>query len=57
MDECVSVKTIDSSWYSDSRMVGTVDVVCSILVLVHDFFLAQTPRFDLDLVKFKVQEE
>lgn len=53
VDECVSVsvKMTDSSWYSNSRMAGTVDIVCSILVPAHDFFLAQAPKFDLHLEK------
>ena len=51
VDVSVSVKMSDSSWYSNSRMAGTVDVVCSILVLARGFFLGQAPRFDLDLVK------
>lgn len=52
----VSVKMSDSSWYSNLRMAGTADVVCSIPALVHGFFLVQVPKFDLDLVQCKVQE-
>ena len=55
MDECVSVKMSDWSWCSNSRMAGTMGVVCSILALVHNFFLGQAPKFDLDLVKCKVR--
>lgn len=54
MDVSVSVKTTDSSCYSNWRMAGTVDVVCSILVPAHGFSLAQAPKFDLDLEKAKV---
>ena len=45
----------DSSWCSNSRMAGTVDVVCSIPVLAHGFFLDQVPRFDLDLGNFNTR--
>lgn len=55
MGVCVSVKMSDWSWNSNSRMAGTVDVVCSIPVLVHSFSLGQAPKSDLDLVKCKVR--
>lgn len=55
MGERVYAKTSDSSWCSNSRTAVTKAVVCSTLVLSRSSCLAQAPRCDPNLVRFKAQ--